>query len=163
MSTARPSNPSAVPVLQVHTPDGRVFRFSTAFHIGRDHDCGVRLTDVHVSRKHVVVSIENGCWCVRDLKSANGIFVAGRRVDSATVDGSVAITLGADGPSLTFELEGVAAGRRRSPLPQTIQQAGDDSRLIASYEERYFGSKTGEGRGGGPRTMMIRRAFENVQ
>jgi pSer/pThr/pTyr-binding forkhead associated (FHA) protein len=163
MSTPRPSNPSDVPVLQVHTPDGRVFRFSTAFHIGRDHDCGVRLTDVHVSRKHVVVSIENGAWCVRDLKSANGVFVAGRRVETATVDGTVVITLGADGPSLTFELEGVAAGRRRSPLPQTIQQAGDDDRLIASYEKRYFGAKTGEARGGGPRTMMIRRAFENVQ
>jgi hypothetical protein len=163
MTSPRPSTPIDVPVLQVHTPDGRVFRFSTTFHIGRDHDCGVRLNDPHVSRKHVVVSIENGAWCVRDLKSANGILLRGRRVDSAVVDSTVVIALGAEGPSLTFELEGAAAGRRRSPLPQTIQQAGDDSRLIASYEQRYFGAKTGDERSSGPRTMMIRRAFENVQ
>jgi membrane-bound lytic murein transglycosylase D len=160
-ATQRSSRPSAVPVLQVHTPDGRVFRFSTTFHVGRDHDCEVRVNDLHVSRKHVVAAFEKGSWTVRDLKSANGMFVDGRRVETLSVGDSVAITLGVDGPTLTFELEGIAAGKRRSPVPQTIQQAGDDQRLIASYQERYFGAKAGDERVGG-RTMMIRRAFENV-
>jgi hypothetical protein len=157
----RPSKPAGAPVLQVHTPDGRVFRFSTPFHIGRDHDCEVRLNDVKVSRRHLAVSFERGSWCVRDLKSANGIFLDGRRVDTASVDGSLSVSLGADGPSLTFEVEGMAAGKRRSPLPRTIQQTDSDI-LVASYEERYFGGKATDERVGG-RTMMIRRAFENVQ
>lgn len=162
-ATQRSSKPSAVPVLQVHTPDGRVFRFSTTFHVGRDHDCEVRVNDLHVSRRHVVAGFEKSAWCVRDLKSANGMFVDGRRLESVAITDTVAITLGVDGPSLTFELEGIAGGRRRSPVPQTIQQADDDRRLIASYEERYFGANAGDGERVGGRTMMIRRAFEKVQ
>jgi hypothetical protein len=163
-ASQRTSEPAGVPVLQVHTPDGRVFRFSTTFQVGRDHDCGVRLNDVHVSRKHLVVSFEKGAWCVRDLKSANGVFLDGRRVETASVDGTLSVTLGVDGPSLTFEVEGATAGKRRSPLPRTIQQT-DSAILVASYEERYFGAGGAKGpneRVGG-RTMMIRRAFENVQ
>jgi len=64
-----PQSPS-VPELPVHTPDGRVLRFSAAFHIGRDHDCDVRVNDVHVSRKHVAASYEKGIWRLKDLNSA---------------------------------------------------------------------------------------------
>src|SRR4029453_16761387 len=154
-----PRSPS-VPELQGHTPDGRVLRFSAAFHIGRDHDCDVRVNDVHVSRKHVAASFAKGIWRLKDLNSANGMFVDGKRVETASIDDSVSIKLGTDGPSLTFEVEG--ASKRRAELPQTVQQAEGETRLLASYEERYFGSKTGQERVGG-RTMMIRRAFQKVQ
>lgn len=155
--------PHDVPVLHVHTPDGRVFRFSTTFQIGRDHDCDVRVNDSHVSRKHVAMSFEKNHWCVRDLNSANGIFVDGRRVESASIDDALSITLGVAGPSLTFEVEAPGGGTRgRAQAAQTVQQAGEETRLLASYEERYFGSKAGPERVGG-RTMMIRRAFEKVQ
>ena len=160
---SRKSRPPAVPVLQVHTPDGRVFRFSEAFQIGRDHDCDVRLNDLHVSRKHLAGSFENGVWCLRDLKSANGMFVDGRRVETASVGANLSVTLGSDGPSVAFEVEGAEEGTgTRSPLPATIQQSGDDTRLLANYQERYFGSGADQGRVGG-RTRMIRRAFEQVQ
>ena len=154
-----PRSPS-VPELQVHTPDGRVLRFSAAFHIGRDHDCDVRVNDVHVSRKHIAASFEKGIWRLKDLNSANGMFVDGGRVETVSIDDSVSIRLGAAGPSLTFEVEG--ASKRRAELPQTVQQAEGETRLLASYEERYFGSKAGQERVGG-RTMMIRRAFQNVK
>jgi membrane-bound lytic murein transglycosylase D len=160
---SRKSKPPGVPVLHVHTPDGRVFRFSEAFQIGRDHDCDVRLNDLHVSRKHLAGSFENGVWCLRDLKSANGIFLDGRRVETASVDESLSITLGADGPCVAFEVE-TAEGttRGRDPMPATIQQSEGETRLLANYEERYFGRGGDEGRVGG-RTRMIRRAFEQVQ
>jgi hypothetical protein len=150
-----------VPELQVHTPDGRVLRFSAAFHIGRDHDCDVRVNDVHVSRKHVAASFEAGIWKLRDLKSANGIFVDGEKVETVSIDDSVSITLGAAGPTLLFEVEG-AGTKHRANLAATVQQGEGETRLLASYEERYFGSKAREERVGG-RTLMIRRAFQNVQ
>ena len=155
-----PRAPS-IPELQVHTPDGRVLRFSAAFHIGRDHDCDVRVNDVHVSRKHVAASFEKGIWRLKDLNSANGMFVDDKRVDTISVDASASIRLGAAGPVLLFEVEGAAASHRAT-LPATVQQGGGETRLLASYEERYFGSKAGDERVGG-RTLMIRRAFQNVQ
>lgn len=157
------ATPPAVPVLHVHLPDGRVFRFSEAFQIGRDHDCDIRLNDLHVSRKHVAGAFENGAWRIRDLKSANGIFVDGRRVETVPVDESLSVTLGADGPCLAFEIEGGEGGTRGGgPLPVTIQQSGDDRQVLANYEQRYFGAGVDQGRMGG-RTRMIRRAFEQVQ
>jgi membrane-bound lytic murein transglycosylase D len=153
----------AVPELHVHTPDGRVLRFSAAFHIGRDHDCDVRVNDVHVSRKHIAASFEGGMWRLRDLNSANGIFMDGQRVDTVSVDDNLSITLGSAGPTLMFEVEAPGGGtKRRAQLPQTVQQGGGETRVLASYEERYFGSKAAGERVGG-RTMMIRRAFQNVQ
>lgn len=150
---------SSVPELQVHTPDGRVLRFSAAFHIGRDHDCDVRVNDVHVSRKHVAASFEKGIWRLKDLNSANGMFVDDEKVETISIDESASIRLGAAGPTLLFEVEGA---QHRAQLPATVQQGGGETRLLASYEERYFGSKAGAERVGG-RTQMIRRAFQNVQ
>jgi hypothetical protein len=155
--------PQVVPELHVQTADGRVFRFTQSFHIGRDHDCALRLNEVHVSRKHVAVSFENGAWQLRDLKSANGMFVKNRRVETAAVAGTLSVTLGANGPTLTFEVESQGqATKRRAFLPQTVEQAAEDSQVLARYEERYLRAAAGEGRVGG-RTMMIRRAFEKVQ
>jgi membrane-bound lytic murein transglycosylase D len=163
MTTGRASTPKIVPELHVHTPDGRVFRFVTPFQIGRDHDCDVRIVDIHVSRRHLAGSFEKGKWCLRDLKSANGIFADGERVETASIDGSLTITLGAEGPSLAFAVEGAHSGTNRGAgLPQTIQQQEADTRALASYEERYFGAGTKQDRAG-RRTRMIRRAFEQVQ
>lgn len=159
--TAR--TPSSTPVLHVCTPDGRVFRFAKTFHVGREHDCELRLQDAKVSRKHLEVSFDQGRWRIRDLKSANGVFVGGQRVQAAQVDDSLTVTLGIDGPSLLFELD--PHGRpRKTPVaaPATIQSAGSETKLLASLEEKYFGSGAPQGQVGG-RTMMIRRAFEKVQ
>jgi membrane-bound lytic murein transglycosylase D len=112
----------------------------------------------------VAIAFERGAWCLRDLKSANGLFVDGRRVESASVGGRLTVSLGLDGPSLTFEVEGTApgTGRRSGEAAATVQSAGRETELLASYEERYFGGGAGSGQVGG-RTMMIRRAFERVQ
>ena len=153
--------PSGVPVLHVCTPDGRVFRFVQTFHVGREQDCELRLQNPKVSRRHLEVSFHGGHWHVRDLKSANGIYVNGQRVETARVDDALTLTLGIDGPSLLFELN---PQPRRTPAAAaaTVQSAGDETKLLRSYEERYFGSGAVPGQVGG-RTLMIRKAFEKVQ
>ena len=84
MNAPSQSSP-ALPKLRVRTVDGRSFRFSQSFHIGRGEDCEVRIEDVHVSRKHAAVSFSDGRWRIRDLNSSNGLFVNGERVDTAAL------------------------------------------------------------------------------
>jgi len=149
----------AIPMLSVRTDDGRAFRFSRPFHIGREHDCDVQIEDAHVSRKHVIVSFGNGRWRLRDQRSGNGVFIDGQRVDTASIDTSLTIQLGADGPFVVMEVESRALP---TPLPQAAPKAAGETMLVASYAERYFGTTTDEEPVGG-RTLMIRKAFQNVQ
>jgi pSer/pThr/pTyr-binding forkhead associated (FHA) protein len=146
-------------MLSVRTEDGRAARFSRSFHVGRDRDCEVRIEDARVSRKHVLVSFENGRWRFRDQQSGNGVFVNGRRVETASIDKSLTIRLGADGPLVVMEVEAEPLPTKRSPV---TQKSAGETMLVASYAERYFGATTDEGPVGG-RTLMIRKAFQSVQ
>lgn len=147
-----------VPPLSVRTEDGRTFRFSRPFNIGREHDCEVRIDDGQVSRKHVIVSFGNGRWRFRDQRSGNGVLVDGVRVDSGSIDSALTIQLGIDGPLVTMEL---AAPGRPTPLPEPAARAGE-TRMVAGYAEKYFGATAGE-EPMGDRTLMIRKAFQQVQ
>src|ERR1700730_15648221 len=133
MSAPGDISPStAVPALSVRTEDGRAFRFSRPFHIGREHDCDVRITDAQVSRKHVMVSFGNGRWQLRDQQSGNGVFVNGRRGDSASIDANLTIRLGADGPLVVMEVESrVPPASRPSVTPRSARE----TMIVA---ERYF-------------------------
>ena len=135
-----------------------MFRLVRPFFIGRELDCEVRIDDGRVSRKHVAVSFDDGHWVARDQQSGNGMFVGGRRVESVRIDGAVTLTLGADGPSLTLEVEAPAAPVK---VPAAAGMGGETV-LLASYADRYFGALDDNEPVGG-RTLMIRKAFQKVQ
>ena len=141
--------------LVVRLPDGQTLRFTSSFHIGRERYCEVELADAQVSRRHAEVSLVNGEWMIRDLQSSNGLFVDGRRTDSARIGEGVAVTLGADGPTLNIELERSAKAPR-----DRVDQSADDT--LEAYAERYFGSDEDDESVGG-RTLMIRKAYQKVQ
>jgi len=92
MTPVNPQSPQSPPAagaapspLLVRTDianERRTFTFSTPFRIGRTDECEVCIKDEHVSRKHVEVAVENGVWVVKDLKSANGILVNGKKLPS---------------------------------------------------------------------------------
>src|SRR5262249_27639194 len=145
---------SVAPRLTVRAPDGRTFRMVRAFVIGRELTCEVRIEDGRVSRTHAAVSFEDGRWVVRDRQSGNGVFVDGRRVDSALVDGALTISLGADGPRIGLEVEHAAAA---APPPALVH--GE----TMAYVNRYFGDDLDGSVPAGGRTMMIRKAFQKVQ
>jgi hypothetical protein len=151
----------AVPILTVRTEDGRTFRFSRPFHIGRQRDCDVHIDDVHVSRKHVVVSFGNGHWRIRDQQSGNGVLIDGQRVESASIDSALTIQLGVDGPVVSMELESRTQAVR-TPPPAAPPKATGETMLVASYAERYFATPDDDEPVGG-RTLMIRKAFHRVQ
>jgi hypothetical protein len=62
--------------------------------LGRDPGCDVVLNDTKCSRRHAVVEETDGRILVRDTGSANGIYVNGRRVDSAVLAPGDAVKLG---------------------------------------------------------------------
>ena len=153
--------PRDVPALLVRIAGAGTLRLSRPFHIGRDPSCEVQIQDVHVSRRHVAVSFENGQWSLRDLQSSNGVFVNGERVETASVGEHLTISLGADGPSLVMELERAAL----TPTPKTRQAPSEKPAAKSDAPgdaQRYFGPTIDEESVGG-RTMMIRRAFEDIQ
>jgi pSer/pThr/pTyr-binding forkhead associated (FHA) protein len=149
-----------VPVLRVSTADGRDFRFTQSFYVGRDPACEVQIQDVHVSRRHVMVSVDGGQWSLRDLQSSNGVFVNGQRVTTASIDGSLTITLGADGPTVQMERE---APPVEAEPPPPFEESSGETMLLGRYADRYFGSAGESDEEVGPRTLMIRKAFEKVQ
>ncbi|MGH2947340.1 MAG: FHA domain-containing protein [Solirubrobacteraceae bacterium] len=53
--------------------------------IGRSSACQLVLADDTVSRRHAELRLDDGRWLLRDLGSANGTYVNGRRVMEAEV------------------------------------------------------------------------------
>ena len=53
---------------------------------GRDEACPIQIVDELVSRKHLQVRFEpaNGRYRALDMRSANGVFVNGRRISQET-------------------------------------------------------------------------------
>jgi len=62
--------------------------------VGRAGDCALRLPDPQVSRRHLSIAREGAALIVRDLGSANGIRVGGRRVQHARLREGDGIALG---------------------------------------------------------------------
>ncbi len=52
--------------------------------IGRSRGCGVVLRDPSVSRGHALLSVAGGRVTLQDLRSSNGTYVNGRRIDAET-------------------------------------------------------------------------------
>jgi membrane-bound lytic murein transglycosylase D len=146
----------SVPVLLVRLPDGHVQRFSKSFNIGRDPDCDVRVDDVHVSRRHALVSVVRGQWSIRDLGSSNGLLVDGERIEVTAIEDGLTVVLGVGGPSLAIYPEVEQDDPRWDNIPGTTGEPTDDS-----IAEKYFTERPDEEVGG--RTLMIRRAFKKIQ
>src|SRR3954467_9932391 len=130
-----PTRSLAIPPLSVRTEDGRSFRFTRPFSIGREQQCEVRIDDPLVSRKHVIVSFGNGRWRLRDQRSGNGVFVDDVRGETASIESALTIRLGARGPLSTMELAPV---RAPEPPPPDPAAAFGETRIVASYAEKYF-------------------------
>ncbi len=62
--------------------------------VGRDSDCDVVLSSRSVSRRHAIVERRGEGWVVRDLGSANGLFVEGKRVSEASLAPGASLRFG---------------------------------------------------------------------
>src|SRR5438046_5191695 len=62
--------------------------------IGRNEDCDVTIDNLGVSRYHAEIVQKDGFYVLRDLKSNNGTFVNGRRVDNYNLNDGDEISIG---------------------------------------------------------------------
>jgi DNA-binding NtrC family response regulator len=83
-------------IVVVEGPDaGRAARIGDeGVVVGTDDDCGLRLTDERVSRRHVEIRPDGGRFAVRDLESTNGTLFEGSRLGEAVVDVGATLKLG---------------------------------------------------------------------
>ncbi|HZS54172.1 MAG TPA: FHA domain-containing protein [Bryobacteraceae bacterium] len=127
--------------------------FEGPFRIGREAGCEIRIQNGYVSRVHAEVTYENGQWVARDLKSSNGLYVDGKRVETVGLGTETTIRLGAEGPEIVLAVEVVPVQPQQTPGEHTI---------VANYIAHYFDDS---GRQGpvGEHTMFVRRAFQHVQ
>jgi pSer/pThr/pTyr-binding forkhead associated (FHA) protein len=82
----------------------RVFPLKEVNVIGRAAECDISLAAAHLSRRHAQLQIIDGMLFVKDLESANGTFLNGKRVAEARVKRGDelrfdALTFGVMGPS----------------------------------------------------------------
>ena len=159
----------AIPRLTLSLESGpsgnRNFVFRERFTIGRHPDCAVHLENTVVSRRHAEFFWENGQWWVIDLQSANGVFVDGARVEKSSLSGSGRIQLGSAGPVFSFSVEHF---QPEAPAHTVVEDMaaqtspdGADRTSLEHYKAHYFGKD--EGRKAGEHTIMVRRAFAEVQ
>lgn len=79
-----------------HGPRRKVRLVRTAYVLGSDDACDIRLNDPFVSARHaeIVLADDGAGYFVRDLDSRNGTFVNGTRVSSAPLFAGCALRLG---------------------------------------------------------------------
>ena len=160
--SAAPPTARQVPAMRVRTSGGD-YRFTDSFHIGRGEECEVRIDDGHVSRRHVWVLLQGGSWSFRDLNSSNGVFADDQPLATATVSKRLTVSLGREGPTVTLEIE--TSGSRLAETAfaaDTAQQQERKTMIVTDYVKRYFGNANSS-EPAGRQTMMIRKAFKEVQ
>jgi hypothetical protein len=54
--------------------------------IGRERTCELALGDAEVSRRHARLETQDGRVFLRDLRSKNGTYLNGRRIDDAVIE-----------------------------------------------------------------------------
>ncbi|MBM3787727.1 MAG: FHA domain-containing protein [Acidobacteria bacterium] len=136
------------------------YRFTDSFRVGRAPECQVIFEDPHVSRQHLTVAFANGQWWGQDMNSANGIWVDGQKVQTVAIGQALQMRLGAEGPYVQILVEAPAAMPSAQIPAQPVQ--GTQTQVIKSYTDRYLTDKD-DGQPVGERTMMIRKAFTQVQ
>jgi adenylate cyclase len=113
--------------------------------IGRAPGNGVILGDREVSKQHAMVLLQQGEWLVRDLGSANGTFVNGRKISEHRLRHGDELVVGTT--RLVFQLRAVKAEEQPIHTPlgdipeDTVTMVSTAPDLIASTpveEERSF-------------------------
>jgi predicted component of type VI protein secretion system len=113
--------------------------------IGRHDDCLIRIRSSQVSRRHCELFEDDGRLIIRDLGSANGTFVNGKRIGAQQVvkPGDV-ITVG--GVTLRIDADSAPASAASSSPADTAEQEaltaipddGDDFEVGLGADEAVF-------------------------
>jgi membrane-bound lytic murein transglycosylase D len=129
------------------------YEFRHNFRIGRDAECDIILKDTASSRVHAKVEFAEGRWWYEDLKSTNGSFKEGIKIERIPLTRTTRIGVGANGPVLYFTVEGTEVVD-----PTSAQAQADPS--LSGVIKHYFDDSSSTP--AGERTQMVRKAFRHV-
>lgn len=102
-----PTNVEGMALVVVKGPQiGAVFYVDRpSLSIGRDPNCDIFLSDMTVSRKHAIVTLDAGTVYIRDLGSLNGTWVDGELIESAALKEGSLVQIGIFSMTLKRESE----------------------------------------------------------
>ncbi|MBX2993057.1 MAG: FHA domain-containing protein [Bacteroidetes bacterium] len=129
------------------------YEFTHDFKIGRDAECDVMLKETASSRVHAKVEFVDGRWWYEDLKSTNGSFKEGVKIERIPLTRTTRIGIGINGPLIYFTVEG-----EEVVDPTSAQGQADPS--LSGVIKHYFDESSSAP--AGERTQMVRRAFKHV-
>ncbi len=84
--------------------------------IGRDTSVDIVIAGTHLSRKHVELTVKAGAIAVKDLNSANGTFINGKRVSEGFLKNGDELRL----DTLRFRVEGPADDKDKTVVASAI-------------------------------------------
>ena len=155
------------------------FHFSHSFRIGRHSECSLQIKDDVVSRYHAEVFYQDHQWWIKDLGSANGLWLDGQRLSTVALTEGIRIHLGIQGPGLVFSILQhprteirTTTGLRRTLEQQTLQgahgaplEANTDpstpKKDLEHYKAHYFQGDSDQAVG--EHTIMVRKAYAEVK
>ncbi len=121
----------------VYERTGKGHSLAARLVVGRSSACGLQLSGRKVSGEHAVISWDGTRWCVRDLASTNGTWVAGRRLErgeSTPIGEGGALAFGDLGDPWTLSDAGPPEAAARSVGGRERRQAVQGLLLLPSPE-----------------------------
>ncbi len=107
--------------------------------LGRGREAHVFVDDAGASRAHArIVVTEDGRYVIEDLKSRNGTFVGGRRVERAELKSGDRIAIGS-GVTLSFAILDAQAER----MAHQLYESSVRDALTRAYNRRYLVERLG--------------------
>ncbi len=117
----------AASVGKVMTLDGNEYR------LGRHPSCQVVLNDDGVSRRHARIAKDGGSYVLEDMGSANGTFIAGKRIDRQPLRDGDVFQLG---PNVMYRYTFTDASQER--MLQQLYDASVKDALTGAYNREHF-------------------------
>jgi two-component system response regulator GlrR len=113
-------------------PDqGQTRALDAALLVGGDPEAGLRLSDPTVSQRHLELQPRADGVRVKDLRSKNGTFIAGARIDEAIVEGETSITVGTTRLFISVDDDAVEVGPAEARFGDAIGKSPVMQKLFA--------------------------------
>jgi pSer/pThr/pTyr-binding forkhead associated (FHA) protein len=150
----KPPPPVYITIERGETSQQR-FCFVDHFKVGRDPSCQVQLSGTGVSRFHLEVFYDGKQWQVSDLKSANGTYLDGERIQQIPLENPIVVEVGQEGPLIRLSLQSEEA-----PKKQAVRGKSHEAVSMTQVMEHYFTEGSEEA---GDHTLAVRSVFQYVK
>ncbi len=136
--------------------DKTEMRFVDDFQIGRDATCDFIMRDQPVSRFHLRFFYDGEHWWAKDLKSTNGTFLDGKRIEEIILPAKSKIALGEGGPLLSV-IQDFPKPVVVTKTPEAFPKQESMTQVMSHYFDKSSSGPVGS------HTMMVRRAVDQVK